>query len=293
MQSEFNKQQQVGHVKIDEAFLSLVRCVRQRRFTDLKCREKPYPNMATTSRPSVVSISGESTPAMPGTVWDEPMSNPQYSSPSEVASPTREYNPQLGYEQLYRPRIHSEPSISEHPWQMYSSISRSPSINSPAMPAYWNESQHKSPAPPMSVSPEMSGGQFTPRGSMTYPPGDAMHFMQFQYPAYRSYADRDRDESLALFGQPSLGTGLHQVQQERYLEAYMRNFHPSYPVVHGQAINMQEDCPLLKAAMIAIGASYADERMAKDTAKQLHERCLRALQRVSRESILFGTREQN
>jgi hypothetical protein len=236
--------------------------------------------MGATSRPNAVSISAENTPSMPGAVWDDQISGAQqYSSPSEVASPTRDYNPM--YDQLYRPRVYSESSLPDQPWQMYNSISRSPSIQSPAIPAYWNEPQHKSPAPAISVSPEMSGGQFTHRGSMTYPPADPMQLMPYQFPVYRSHADRDRDEAMVLFGQQMSGLSLHQAQQDRYLDAYMRYFHPMYPVVQGQAINMQEDCPLLKAAMMAIGASYMEDRPAKETARQLHERCLRLLQRVS------------
>jgi hypothetical protein len=68
--------------------------------------------------------------------------------------------------------------------------------------------------------------------------------------------------------------------EEKYLRAYWAWVHPFYPVVHQPSFDIHNTSPLLKAAMLALGAQAMDEAVDKKKARLLHERSMKVLQKV-------------
>ena len=71
--------------------------------------------------------------------------------------------------------------------------------------------------------------------------------------------------------------------EERYLTAYWLRIHPLFPVVHRPSFTIQTASPLLRAAILALGAHALGDAADKTNARQIHERCLKVLKnRTSR-----------
>ncbi|KAF2435485.1 hypothetical protein EJ08DRAFT_692732 [Tothia fuscella] len=90
-------------------------------------------------------------------------------------------------------------------------------------------------------------------------------------------AQRDRYGTLDLEGlleDQHLGVCLSLRTKQHYVDAYWKNFHPLFPVLHKQSYRSQNPSPLLGAAVMAIGAQYTDEQFAKGDSRILHEKCL-------------------
>jgi hypothetical protein len=77
--------------------------------------------------------------------------------------------------------------------------------------------------------------------------------------------------------QAYLGISLSETRKLTYRDAYFKNFHSLFPVLHRQTFREQMQYPeqfLLDAAVMAIGAQYADEvSFASSDSKILHEKC--------------------
>lgn len=71
--------------------------------------------------------------------------------------------------------------------------------------------------------------------------------------------------------------------EERYLGAYWLWVHQLYPVVHRPSFNLHDASPLLKAAMLALGAHALGDSLDKTNARIVHERCVKVLKRVSKD----------
>lgn len=69
--------------------------------------------------------------------------------------------------------------------------------------------------------------------------------------------------------------------ENRYLGAYWLWVHPQYPVVHRPSFGLYEASPLLKAAMVALGAHAMGGASDKTNARVVHERCIKVLKKVS------------
>jgi hypothetical protein len=90
-------------------------------------------------------------------------------------------------------------------------------------------------------------------------------------------AQRDRYGTLDLEGlleDQHLGVCLSLKTKQHYVDAYWKNFHPLFPILHKQSYRSQSPSPLLGAAVMAIGAQYTDEQFAKGDSRILHEKCL-------------------
>ena len=68
--------------------------------------------------------------------------------------------------------------------------------------------------------------------------------------------------------------------EERYLGAYWLWVHPFYPVVHRPSFLLQTASPLLKAAMLALGAHALGDTEDKKNARIVHERCAKVIKKV-------------
>ena len=79
--------------------------------------------------------------------------------------------------------------------------------------------------------------------------------------------------------------------EERYLDSYWTWTHPFYPVIQRRAFDATHASPLLKAAMLALGASACEDTADKQTARLIHERCMKVLQKVVQHSLAMPKME--
>lgn len=68
--------------------------------------------------------------------------------------------------------------------------------------------------------------------------------------------------------------------EERYLGAYWLWVHPLYPVVHRSSFSLDDSSPLLRVAMLALGAHALGDALDKTHARIVHERCMKVLKKV-------------
>lgn len=67
--------------------------------------------------------------------------------------------------------------------------------------------------------------------------------------------------------------------EQRYLAAYWTWIHPLYPILHKPTFHVDEASPLLRAAMLALGAYMLHNSTDMQNARIVHERCMKILQR--------------
>jgi hypothetical protein len=98
----------------------------------------------------------------------------------------------------------------------------------------------------------------------------------------KTMAQRDEEEQAFLFPEQSFGMGqiADSFPFEQYFDNYWRLFHPSFPVVHRVTFRRVTESPMLRAAMVAVGAQYSNDPSAKRRSRILHDRCLKLLDRV-------------
>ena len=68
--------------------------------------------------------------------------------------------------------------------------------------------------------------------------------------------------------------------EERYLGSYWLWIHPFFPVVHRPTFKLRNASPLLKAAMLALGAHALGDAEDKRNARTVHERCTKVIKKV-------------
>jgi hypothetical protein len=80
-----------------------------------------------------------------------------------------------------------------------------------------------------------------------------------------------------------LGVSLSIQRKKAYVDAYRRYFHPLFPIIHWQRFTQYTQvrgAKLLLAAMMAIGAQYAQELFAGSDSRILHEKCQELIVKV-------------
>jgi hypothetical protein len=68
--------------------------------------------------------------------------------------------------------------------------------------------------------------------------------------------------------------------QQRYVSAYWTDVHPLFPVIHRGTFEASPPSPLLKTAVLALGAQSLGEIKDSLDSRILHERCVKVLRRV-------------
>ncbi|KAK4967519.1 hypothetical protein LTR66_011952 [Elasticomyces elasticus] len=101
------------------------------------------------------------------------------------------------------------------------------------------------------------------------------------------YAARDFRERNVLsgIGDSSIyisGDSFPDMVELHRLESYWQLFHPLLPILHSPSFSFDSAPPLLRSAMIAVGAQYSSEWQDKTDAAALHAQCLKCLQKVRR-----------
>ncbi|KAF2006067.1 hypothetical protein P154DRAFT_423278 [Amniculicola lignicola CBS 123094] len=256
---------------------------------------KSHPNHLKQHRSSY-SARGQASVTIPvevgglptGIAWNDPFSqSPNYSSSSGYASPipsAGDYanmfaNPPYGAASN-RTRTSSNASYIE-PWGY---PSRSPTSATSTLAYTWTAND-KSPAPPH--LPFMATTSSYPMTSIPMSAGiDPMH--GFGHFGSKSIAQRDEEEQGVLFPEQSFGMGhiTNTYPFEQYLDNYWRLFHPTFPAVHRASFDgMNESSPMLRAAMIAVGAQFSNDTSAKRKSRILHDRCVKLLEKRGLEVI--------
>lgn len=75
----------------------------------------------------------------------------------------------------------------------------------------------------------------------------------------------------------SYDTHLDVTNERRYLRTYWMWVHPLFPVVHKPSFNLAEASPLLRAAMLALGAHVLQTSEDMGNGRIIHERCTKVL----------------
>jgi hypothetical protein len=73
--------------------------------------------------------------------------------------------------------------------------------------------------------------------------------------------------------------------QQRYVAAYWADVHPLFPVLHRGTFESSPPSPLLKTAVLALGAQSFGEIKDSLDSRILHERCVKVLRRVSQPHV--------
>jgi len=116
------------------------------------------------------------------------------------------------------------------------------------------------------LSPELGGSTID---SIPYP---------LPWSGYRDgYGSLDIEGALE---QQQLGETLNLKTKQIYVQAYWKNFHPLFPVLHSQTYQKHRSSPLLNAAVMAVGAQYTNKPFAKSDSRILHQKCQELIVKV-------------
>ena len=232
----------------------------------------------TQGAAGTVSITVDGNPSYPP--WNEPFSpytpSSSYPSPIPAAGDLSTFpTPYGGSVRGTREPSIAEPSFEPSPW-VYAPQSPT-SATSPLV--LWGPSTEKSPVPPGTIFPHSSFSMTSPAipTSLELGPG----FMGGHYPTMRSLAERDEDDQRMLFpDQYGMGHIPETYPLEQYSDNYWRLFHPAFPILHKPTYGSLTESPMLRAAILAIGAQYSTDACAKRKARILVDRCLKRLEMV-------------
>jgi hypothetical protein len=213
--------------------------------------------------------------------WGEQYGHsPAYSSSSEYASPNigpGEYNAYLSG-MTYgnsgsRTRTPSNASVHDH----WAYTPRSPSSSISTMPYAWASSDKMPTAGGLAY---MNISYSTGSLGISAPIIPTADYGQF---GLRTMHQRDADEAGVLFQDEPYGMAqlAHTYPSEQYLNNYWRLFHSAFPVIHRPTFGWLESSPMLRAAMVAVEGQYSNDTNTKNSARRMHDRCIKLLEKVS------------
>jgi hypothetical protein len=213
--------------------------------------------------------------------WGEQYGHsPAYSSSSEYASPNigpGEYNGYLsgmpyGHGDS-RTRTPSNASVHDH----WAYTPRSPSSSISTMPYAWASNEKM---------PTAGGLAYM---NISYPMGSLgtsapmVATADYGQLGLRTMHQRDADEAGVLFQDEPYGMAqlAHTYPSEQYLNNYWRLFHPAFPIIHRPTLRWIGSSPMLRAAMIAVEGQHSNDTNTKNSARRMHDRCIKLLEKVS------------
>ncbi|ORY14073.1 hypothetical protein BCR34DRAFT_246156 [Clohesyomyces aquaticus] len=242
-------------------------------------KQRPsYQSRHTSSATMALQIDG----LQGDMAWTNPFGHSNYdtSSSSGYTSPVHYpteanmfANPPYG-PGFNRTRTSSNASFIE-PWTY---PPQSPTSATSTMAYTWASTTDKSPIPPnlpfLTSTYPVSG---MPVCATVDPMAD--YHMSFEP---KSIAQRDEEEQVFMFPNEHFGTAHlannYPYPYEQYLDNYWRLFHPSFPVVHRATFDGMNTSPMLRAAILAIGAQYSNESRDKRHSRVLHDRARKVLE---------------
>ena len=235
---------------------------------------------------------------------------PTFGSDSHPFHPSSPYSPGLGYDS---PNIFSRSTYSQPQWTRTripsdvsslgcfqpQAFSRSPaSASATSSTTFLPPWGHGSQSPVFVPGPETPNTQqpaiasyIADHASQQQQQQQQQYILNFAYDPSQtlSAATRDFMEQTQLTV-PSAApmdatnitfTGTSLPDQQRYLAEYWLKVHPLFPVLHRPTFNLAATSPLLRAAVMALGAQALVDRTDLANARILHENCLKTLKQVS------------
>ncbi|KAF2204300.1 hypothetical protein GQ43DRAFT_182554 [Delitschia confertaspora ATCC 74209] len=209
-------------------------------------------------------------------VWGNTFGNsPSYSSSSGYASPVLGDYASIFAHHSYGTapvRTRTSSNASLEPWGY---PSHSPTSTNSTLAYAWPASD-KSPVPPTLSFLDMTTSCYPMPGEGMVANMDATNGF-ITLPGVRSLAQRDEMEQAALFPEEGFGV-THTYPWDQYLDNYWRFFHPTFPLLHRPTLVPGNESPMLRAAMIAVGAQYSSDSCAKRRSRILLNQCIKLLE---------------
>lgn len=137
--------------------------------------------------------------------------------------------------------------------------------------------QLRTPASENSMSNTFSETDISRNSSFGQLPGNGTALL----PAYRDFLEQDElttpTSAPQNFGARQLHH--HADNEQRYLEAYWRSVHPIWPIIHRPTFDVSYTSPLLRSAMLTMGACLTGDQVDAANACILHKRCLKVIKK--------------
>lgn len=137
--------------------------------------------------------------------------------------------------------------------------------------------QLRTPASEYSMSNTHSDTGLSRNSSFGQLPGNGTALL----PAYRDFLEQDElvtpTSAPHNFGARQLHH--HLDNEQRYLEAYWRLVHPIWPIIHRPTFDVSYTSPLLRSAMLTMGACMTGDQVDAANACILHKRCLKVIKK--------------
>jgi hypothetical protein len=262
---------------LDQNMADFTCCRVPRKYLDLN--ELPH-----AQHPIAVNTGGL-YPDFPCTGLFEP--SPPYS-PAGYGSPTDEYftngQPYFGQPQLARARNGSSaPFLGGYGPSHTSSRSPVSAGSSTEFVPQWGPSS-QTPALHVASSSSSDGTFGTDMYMNVF--GEQHYIPVFASGSVRMMSAEERDMSetddLVIPTTPPSSSSdltLDTTNDYRYLAAYWSWIHPLFPIVHKPSFDLEHSSPLLKAAMLALGAHMLRNSTDMGNARIIHERCTKVLKK--------------
>ena len=137
--------------------------------------------------------------------------------------------------------------------------------------------QLRTPASEYSIANSYSDTDLSKNSSLGQLPGSGTALL----PTYRNFLEQDElvtpTSEPQNFGARQLHH--HADNKQRYLEAYWRLVHPIWPIIHRPTFDVSYTSPLLRAAMLTMGACMTGDQVDAANACILHKRCLKVIKK--------------
>jgi hypothetical protein len=139
--------------------------------------------------------------------------------------------------------------------------------------------QLRTPASEYSMSNTFSDTGISRNSSFGQLPDDGAALL----PAYRDFLEQDELTTPTSVPQNFGARQLHHHidNEQRYLEAYWRLVHPVWPIIHRPTFDVSYTSPLLRSAMLTMGACLTGDQVDAANACILHKRCLKVIKNRS------------
>jgi len=137
--------------------------------------------------------------------------------------------------------------------------------------------QLRTPASENSVFNTYSDTDISRNSSFGQLPGSGATLL----PEYRDFLEQDELATPTSVPQNFGARQLHHHadNEQRYLDAYWRSVHPIWPIIHRPTFDVSYTSPLLRSAMLTMGACLTGDQVDAANACILHKRCLKVIKK--------------
>jgi hypothetical protein len=143
----------------------------------------------------------------------------------------------------------------------------------------WADTDKSSGAPLNLAHGMLTSTYSLPEATVSAPMDPMAGLLAFSAPL-KSFLERDEEERRILFADHPFDFGAETYPTHDYIHNYWQFFHVSFPILHRATFDLRAQCPLLVAAVIAVGAHYSHAPTAKQDSRSYLERCIKILSQV-------------